>query len=128
MEVLQKVESILSRVTYKPGTKIIAVQCRSGCHINLFADFKRPDVSDPTKDIEIRGGGDIRVDKLKSVGANEKAFQDIVMDEVRSLLHRGEEHEADEWLKLDGKSIFDPHPARDHMMTEFLKMRALLGA
>lgn len=32
---------------------------------------------------------------------------------VREIIHEEERHEADEWIMLDGKQIFDPHEPGD---------------
>ena len=41
--------------------------------------------------------------------------KDFFLGDIRRQLHTLECHEVDEWLKLDGKHVVDPHPnERDH--------------
>lgn len=41
---------------------------------------------------------------------------------VREVIHEEERHEADEWIMLDGKQIFDPH---DHDDPDKIRLRSL---
>ena len=41
---------------------------------------------------------------------------------VREVIHEEERHEADEWIMLDGKQIFDPH---DHDDSDKIRLRSL---
>lgn len=98
--------AILRGVTYKPEFRLRFRKGRDWIVMTMEVD--RPDVRDPSNvgplvmeaNVEYRLAGS-RVDSI--------------LYQVRENLRRFELHECDEWIKLDGKTVWDPHkdPARD---------------
>jgi hypothetical protein len=104
----EELEALVSRVSYKDGIEIRVdrwLEDRDVVSISvgaLRANSRRP-------------GDTIGVSVTESIGLRQfdgrpELWQKFVIDRVRRLVHRLEIHEADEWLKLDGKLIADPHP------------------
>lgn len=65
--------------------------------------------------IDTYRGGHVQVAHAFSAGTDwlvDGGF-DYFVGWVRDCLHRVETHEADEWLKVNGVMVFDPHRPRD---------------
>lgn len=113
-ELLQETRRLLARVTYKPGWALTATA---------------PDeviLSKPWRPWEVTVGLDYRVMSLEdpfcsvllttAMVLTESHLAQMLRDEqlvywvVQNLIRRAELHEMDEWLKLDGKCVTNPHP------------------
>lgn len=92
---LDEAQAILARVSYKPGFKLSATEA----HIHVDGVFL--DVT--------------ATSHAASFAFSLKVDWDLIHQEtqVMHLLHymirRWEEHEIDEWLKLDDRRLYDPH-------------------
>lgn len=97
-----ELEALLARITYKPGTR---------CDIGPAYDYvlirithsvlDACNAADPTP---IPVANHLRLDSL------EHLTERHVLQFIESAYRSFEQHEVDEWLKLDGKHINDPHP------------------
>lgn len=69
----------------------------------IVAHVQRPDVNDPNSVVPVVVRRFLDVRELREERHH-------VLHVVRGLLRELERHEIDEWLKVDGKCAFDPHP------------------
>lgn len=107
----EQLERYLTRIKYKPCTKI-AVQAEFSITkpdapafaLRVYA--MRPDEGNPieTIQVEVRDYFDERV--LADMSESE------ALQRVRLLIEQLERHEIDEFLKVDGKQVTDPHPGQ----------------
>lgn len=108
-------KELLSKITYKPGWKIEFVDeyelKRTGrwhpwgstCLLRITAVW--PDVTDPNgrpKPFSI----EFQMTLLLYDELNERHFIEWIANRIRHV----EEHEFQEWFKVDGSNVFDPHP------------------
>ncbi len=97
-------EHVLRHVSYKPNYHFTVHASERGIALDL---------SVPT---EIDASGKAR-DIAYNVTYSEFFTVDYLQDHsttwlnelVRNFIHRWERHESDEWLKVDGVCLFDPH-------------------
>jgi hypothetical protein len=93
--------ALVSKITYKPGCKIFAQ--REGDAVRLRIEATLPDSSLGTP----------RCFEFSQwlwpdwIGSEKEALH-VVAGHVREF----EMHEMDEWLKLDGARVKEPHPRR----------------
>ena len=90
---------LVSRLTYKPNSKVW-VEC--GHTLVMVLDV--PDRDHPERTVPVVSRQDVPPSMVDG-GDSEEAM----MDWVRNCLGQLEDHEKDEWLKLDGKRWRDPH-------------------
>ncbi len=103
-EIIEIMDNVAKGARYKPGTSFAVVA--SGDNARIGATLVKQDVK-TGKTISLLGHGDRPFSKL--VGLNKKELQGQTMHGIRMLIHDGEMHEADEWLKFDGVDLFNPH-------------------
>lgn len=92
---------LVSRLSYKPNAK---VWVESGHTLVMVIDC--PDREDPKRIVPVVSRQQIPA----SMAAGEDS-ENIMIDWVRTCLRQLEEHEMDEWLRLDGRLCNDPHRA-----------------
>jgi hypothetical protein len=100
-------DSLVKSITYRPGVKLRA--------------YRRPDVSEvsylhmsalvPSSD---GSGQEIAVESQQMVLDQELQLWDksMTLMMITRLLLRFEEHELNEWLKVNGTHVYEPHPNR----------------
>ena len=116
-EWLTAARAVISRIKYKPG-----------CEIHLFYDFGndagrlliRASVIDATDPEQKRV---VQVECSQYVTPPE-AQQGPLVDRIRTMLQKIEMHEVDEFLKLDGRHVQDPHPELHQFSGYLLEMQA----
>lgn len=90
---------LAERLSYKPGTGFSAKlhPCVDGVPeiVILILEYEGPSST---------GDGDIRLTFQRPYGGAD------LMGEFQALIDFYEKHERDEWLKLDGRRLVDPHP------------------
>jgi hypothetical protein len=98
--------SLMQRLEYKPGTKISFILNRpETIGIKIYFDVKDARTGEPTKLVHDSG-----LEKRKA-----RAMTDAeIVGWVRECVHRAEQHEADEWLRLDGALVSDPHAGENN--------------
>ena len=92
----------LSRFSYKPNFKFKAYRKHIEYDLivlDIEMTVPHRDTLDPTKVITQRALG------FRDVPKNELEFAQWMREIIRHL----EMHEVDEWVKMDGLRIFDPH-------------------
>lgn len=96
---------VLARVELPPGIRGLACPAlyHSGTYhgVGLQLFHYVPDRDQPEERISVMSHAVID-------GALPR--EDYVLAQVRSLLYELVTHEVNEWLKLDGRRYFDPHP------------------
>lgn len=93
---------IVERMSYKPGSEITAEEAYGGeVKVTLFMAPTR-DAYNP--DREFRLQADVWVDsKMFKTGRELVDFLRV------ALFHNMETHEADEWVRVGGDMLYDPH-------------------
>lgn len=95
------IENVVSRMNYKPNSKIWV----EGNHMLVIAiDCPERDNAQETIPVVSR-------QQIPAKFAAGEASTDSMVDWVRDCIRQLEEHEMDEWLRLDKKLWHDPHAA-----------------
>ena len=95
---------LLEGITYKPDVELMFFWMPGG-GLSLQITGDTFDASDPNKHINVRGGQSLTAYDLENFLDREG-----LLDWVRSTVRGFESHEIDEWLKIGGEHIRDPHP------------------
>lgn len=95
-------QAIVGRITYKSGWRLSLTEDFNSFGANLCVSFLGPDATlvEP-RDIQIRGSYPVHLEQVRG--------ESDLIGQVRRILQRMEQHETDEWLKLDGVAPFYPH-------------------
>ncbi len=100
---------LVKRVTYKPNSSIV-VHPRAELD-DIAAEIKLsqqlPNVNFPVEHPSTIG----LVKKIKRKDLTKMTELDF-MKLLRSWWHEFEKHEVDEWLRLEGATVVDPHPEK----------------
>lgn len=105
----------LRRMTYKPHSKMEAAYNGDALVLET-KEYVLPDAPEPP-DMDEHGRSTMpwtheglahRVWELTRCQDDISVAEATVLA-VREVIHEEERHEADEWLMLDGRQIFDPH-------------------
>jgi hypothetical protein len=107
-------------MTYKPGWKItISRPIDRGIHnywepITLHAKY-------PT--IDVNTGETIMLQLLRSIDVDsaERYPEEQLVDLIGFFIKSFEMHEFDEWFKIDGVCVRDPHPEQRDISTSGVK-------
>ena len=100
---LEEAEAVLKRVSYKPGYhfEISAI----GLRVDLMlVQLQRPDADGGDRKLDLVCRCPLPADQLESL--DEAGLIMLVSQQAAWL----ELHEMDEWLRLDGKRLREPHP------------------
>jgi hypothetical protein len=102
-----KVQAITDRLTYKPGTTL---DTRLSDEFFVCITMRVPvyDIKPPHTQTTLIGEVRMNILTLERFDS-EGTLHQYVVDRLRHSLQNLEMHECDEWLRLDGVSIFDPH-------------------
>lgn len=98
-------QGLLSRITYKEGWSL-TFWINPGDEV-IFAVR-----SSPTKDVDNIKGPLVRVSTFRNLGPLAELNNSSVLEWVRATIRDTELHELDEWLRLDGVKVRDPHASR----------------
>lgn len=100
-----EIEATLRRVSYKPGWRFTVDDRMHDDEVTIVLQHDTPDVNDPENIITVttltRG--------LRETYSNEEI---LLRGVVPKLIRQMEYHEIDEWFKIDGKHVRDPHPEK----------------
>lgn len=97
----EEIDTVLRKITYKPGWKLSWELMRTySVVLMISADIE--DSFNPGQMGKI--GFREPLPRCQSI-----ANRDHLLQLVRAVLGKIELHERDEWLKIDGIVIFDPH-------------------
>lgn len=97
------INDLISHFTYKPGWEIKALVDDWGGVI-MSTVRTEPDANDPTQQAQVA--------LARVFDPPPSITPEVVKTWVHALLVDAELHEVDEWLRLDGHRITNPHPAR----------------
>lgn len=123
------VAGVLRRITYKPTWRFhIEAEPETMyrpwyVHVHLY--YSLPSIDDPMVDSQLTTQQTFTANALADVV---RYGEDAIVERVAySLIRRAELHEMDEWLKLDGVCVRDPHPelkpaSRAHAIREDAKL------
>ncbi len=92
--------AFLNRFTYKPGYQLKAESFTRG-HIILRIRARVPDADNPDQMIDLGRSMVLSVPTARN--------EEYVLWWLTSVLRDLEHHELNEWLKLDGKRVREPH-------------------
>lgn len=100
----EKAREIVSNITYKPGWSI-SIHENYGYYQFpvLTIDAEVRDSYDPSKIVSIRGT------KTLSHSLIYDLTKMSLLQLIRQFIHQTEIHESDEWIRLNGEMIFNPH-------------------
>lgn len=105
----ERVRALLERVTYKPGWRIkVSRPTDRGLHnywepVTIQAQY-------PTVDVNTLETIMLNLHHQIDIHTAEEVSEDILVDLISHIIKGFEMHEFDEWFKLDGKHVRDPHP------------------
>jgi hypothetical protein len=102
-----EVVALIQRVTYKPGWKLRttvepAVRGWGFPVVRVQLTYRAPASDGSGASVEFHGEASLSVD--------DRTEPDRVLAWLTAFIQRSELHEMDEWLKVDGKHVRDPHP------------------
>lgn len=114
-------KAIVEKLTYKPGWRIVARDDHTrilerGDKLRLVPAVLYVDMTLKAPS-SIGACGDLAKVKMSFGFATDALFdfdRDYFLRELRTLLHKMECHETDEWLRLDGVLVTEPHPDLEH--------------
>jgi hypothetical protein len=102
-------EALIKSITYKPGYRL-RVCCNKAnrtCEIRLKA---HRECSRTGKMVVFSSAKTLDLGRYCDRLCYVASAEEDLMHDVRMWLRELELHEVDEWLKVDGKMVFDPHP------------------
>ena len=102
------VNQVLQRVTYKPGWTINCYPTKEGLMLQAYSDEVDSRSGAPRPQFVRRG--------LMSWPRAETS-DDLIVAWVRHWLMEWETHEVNEWLRLDGEVVHDPHLSASCLVT-----------
>ena len=113
---LESVTAYVARYTYKPGARFtVSTHEHSYGFIAIMLIIEVPDAEHP--------GQLTRVVNMQSVEPGMP--MEVLPQLIRELVRKAELHEIDEWLRLDGARVHEPHPelARTRLVPEIPRMK-----
>jgi hypothetical protein len=113
---LRAFQDLVGRITYKPGYRLRVLDDlsgRQGMGCVLSIQFRQPNTYRPAEVIELAQNFHVPAWLLERWGELAEARPDEarmrMMRYVRKALGWHELHERDEWIRVDGTMVFDPH-------------------
>lgn len=103
IELILQVQDILDRLSYKPNTVLELRTSPEGLRLALRAFLPKVDSPDQKTSI---------CSQIVLQGLRRRWLEHEVLSLVQELVRRHEEHEIQEWLRLDGVPLVDPHPEK----------------
>lgn len=97
---MQDFEKLVGSITYKPGWEFYYLQ--DGRVLRFFHD--EPDSGDPTRRADAVNQVAIELDEI------ERWTEAQAIDFLRQRIMLAEEHEFQEFFKVGGVQMYDPHP------------------
>lgn len=110
MNQIEIVQQFLARITYKPGWKFIALMHPSCDQIKIHLSYLARDARLENNEGEITLTSITIIHPHSPTELTEENLRSAI---IRQIL-QAEMHERDEWLRLDGKHVTDPHPELTH--------------
>lgn len=113
----QELENLISRITYKRGFQfnVERDQSRAICYIRLTAwvtPSNRPNTEEIIPIVQMSALDEYALSKMS---------MDSVLQFISHSLFSLEKHELNEWFKIDGKHVEDPHPELSNKVTQALQ-------
>lgn len=120
---LDAAQSLIDRITYKPEWKLrLTAEAKSvnrPWQINVHLDYKVANLDGSYETVDLTTCTTFTERSLIEVLVSGDFVRYIAMN----LIRRAELHEIDEWFKLDGVCVTDPHPEHRQMA----QLRAMLA-
>jgi hypothetical protein len=103
-EALSVMEHLVSRLSYKPNTKLSVMECSGGSIVVRFF-MCVPDITRRVSD----GFG---VNNMVAMEPEHilNQTEDHLIHVIQAMIVQTEMHEVDEWLRVEGVPVRDPHP------------------
>lgn len=101
---------VISRITYRPGWRLTAEHEPLSGSLVFHSGAEEPDAEDPS------GVGMISVVYTSSIPPAELAKLDLhgLLRYVFDAVAKRALHEVEEWLRYEGRPVYEPHPQRQH--------------
>lgn len=117
VECVSELKELLTRVQYKPGYKLkVAFDPDS---LQLICDVKEEDSEHLGKEVTLEGK--CRIPWAELDCPKEKRRECYIEALHQHLLCQAE-HEVNEWLRIDGVKLFDPHNGMDRKLELLRKL------
>ena len=97
-----QISKFLDKVTWKPNHSFVLGSDIRGTHFIYIRAENVPDSNDVKIFRDFEGC-------ICYLPTHEKITEEFLIRELRMLCHRWQLHEADEYLKVDGKTPYNPH-------------------
>lgn len=101
----QEAESVIARITYKPNY-FITLSYGMSVELILRIGHQSTDADNPSEPLPLPVYTYSLINEEMLADMNEIQFVRMIRDKIKTL----EFHELDEWLKIDGMHVVDPHP------------------
>jgi hypothetical protein len=101
----RRVRDAFAKITYKPGW-VFDVQADPSFEVMIVVNF-------PVRDITKEGYPETTLQFRRSFSVwciSGLSFDSLLSHVVMGTIRQIEEHEFQEWFKVDGVCIYDPHP------------------
>lgn len=114
-EQAERMKAVIGRLTYKPTWRFIVEQGERGawappswCDDLLFTVW----LTHQDRDVATGRMEHFTSRHVFDAQAVARMPEEHLVEELRRLVIRAELHEVDEWLRLDGVCVVEPHPER----------------
>lgn len=105
-------KDFLAKISYKPGWTFWSTISLYHETISIYVSWKTKDVSCPSSEIELTAAYTINMTQMETMRVmnGEQSFVAYMTWFITERIRWVEMHEMDEWLKVDGIRLRDPHP------------------
>lgn len=112
-----ELEVFIDRITYKPGFSMIALRSSSDGYVSIRMSMMVPDALSKTPLNRLLPISTVKqIPEYSLAAITEEHLLHILKHTILSL----ERHEMDEFLRLDGACVTDPHPEfKNKRLTDF---------
>lgn len=118
---IRVVNDTLKRITYKPRSRI---EFTAGCLVLHTIEYVLGDALGGRRSFPwTHEDFEHRVTEIFTAGEGNVSVAEATILAFREVVMAEERHEADEWIMVDGKQIFDPH---DFSTADVTHMRSLV--
>jgi hypothetical protein len=119
LEAERRVEAVLARLRFHPNYKLWvhsdyprlaagSAAIRGGCPVQLTVQMRTLD----SHCWQLDAPPVVLVARRQEIWVDDRTTDREIVQEIRAELSLVGEHEIDEWLRLDGELLHDPHPER----------------
>lgn len=95
----------MNEFSYKPNVELSA-RCENEDFVRIYFIMWAPNSMGPEKEVQVVHQNVISIEELRRMDFRDFTYR------IRKFIHDMEIHEADEFFKVRGKGVFNPHRAK----------------